>query len=79
VDLNGYIALSIRVLSDWRVVFVALGSIILWAILRRVGVVYHTIPSQRPRSPSVVRKALPRSAPRRSAAPSSRDEDDFIE
>ncbi|HTX73277.1 MAG TPA: hypothetical protein VMC79_10670, partial [Rectinemataceae bacterium] len=41
MDLNGYIALSMRVLGDWRVIAAALGSIVVWALLRRVGVVYH--------------------------------------
>ncbi|MDA8427533.1 MAG: hypothetical protein M0Z80_15510 [Treponema sp.] len=79
MDLNGYMALSMQVLSDWRVVFVALGSIIVWSILRRVGVVYHAGPRRRPQAPSLPPKNIPRSRPRRSAPPPSQDEGDFIE
>jgi hypothetical protein len=41
MSLNGYIALCLGVLSDWRVIAVALGSLVLWSILRYVGMVYY--------------------------------------
>ncbi len=51
--MTDYIGLSIAVISDWRVIAATLGLIIMWAILRYVGMVYN-------RSP----RSLARKAPR---------------
>ena len=77
MDLNDYASLSIRVLEDWRVIAVAIGSILVWAILRRVGAVYRSLPSLRPpvvRGPSksVASRRPPQKAP---ARPSSQGEE----
>jgi len=42
--------IAIQVLSDWRVIVIAVGTFLVWAILRRVGSVY-----RRPKMP--VRRA----------------------
>lgn len=52
--------IAIMVLSDWRVIAVAVGTIILWALLRYVGSVYRRpkLPAKR-RSPRVAPGAAP--------------------
>ncbi len=76
MDLNGYIALSMRVIEDWRVVFIAVASIVVWAILRRVGVVYHPGPRRRPQ---VRAPAPPRRPPVRREQVSVQDDEEVVE
>lgn len=56
MDFAGTLALSIKVLSDWRVIFIAAAVILLWAALRYVGSVYRSR-SPRRAGPSIVRSA----------------------
>ena len=42
MDLNGILRLSIKVLADWRVLFIAAAFILLWVSLRYVGSTYRT-------------------------------------
>lgn len=78
MDLDGYIALSLRVIEDWRVVFIAVASIIVWAILRRVGVVYHPGPRRRPQVKTPAPPRPRRSPLRREQAPTL-DNEEIIE
>ena len=42
MDLNGILRLSIKILADWRVLFIAAAFILLWVSLRYVGSTYRT-------------------------------------
>lgn len=53
MDLAGTLAVSIKVLSDWRVLFIAVAVILLWATLRYVGSVYRNR-SPRRKGPRIV-------------------------
>jgi hypothetical protein len=53
MDLNGILALSIKVLADWRVLFIAAAFILLWVSLRYVGSIYRARSSIR-RPPAMV-------------------------
>lgn len=84
MDLAGTLALSIKVLSDWRVIFIAAAVVLLWAVLRYVGSVYRNRLPRRagptiPRSP---KKAFSR--PRKSraspkSAPEGEEEEGMVE
>jgi hypothetical protein len=78
VDLDGYIALSLRVLEDWRVIFIAIGSIIVWTILRRVGAVYHVGPRRRPQ-PRTPSPPQPRRTPVRRVQSPIEDDEEVVE
>jgi len=39
MDLKGYIDLSIKVLSDWRVLVCTGAVLVIWTLLRYVGVI----------------------------------------
>jgi hypothetical protein len=41
MDLQTAIALSLKVIADWRSIFIAIAVLLLWAALRYVGSVYH--------------------------------------
>jgi hypothetical protein len=51
MDLAQGLSIAIKVLADWRVVFIALAVIVVWAALRYVGSVYHRRPKTKPRPP----------------------------
>ena len=53
MDLNGYIGLSIKVLTDWRVLACTGAVSIIWALFRYVGVISRRQPRgyARPRAP----------------------------
>ena len=63
MDLKAYIDLSIKVLTDWRVIACAAAILVIWTLFRFVGIISH-------RSPR--RYAPPKSPP---PAPASRHED----
>ena len=58
MDLNGYIDLSIKVLTDWRVLICTGAVLLVWAIFRSVGVIVRRKPRgyARPKAPSPSRK-----------------------
>jgi len=72
MGLNELFALSIKVLSDWRVIGITIAIILLWAALRYVGMVYHkrASPQRRsaPRSLSKVPSARGKAAPKEAAS-----------
>jgi hypothetical protein len=48
-DLKEALALALKVLADWRVIFIAVAIVLAWVALRYVGIVYHRRPRARPR------------------------------
>ncbi len=62
MDLSGYLSLFARVLSDWRVLFIAVATLLAWTALRYVGMVYDRRP----------RRAAPRRIAPRPARPSAK-------
>jgi len=74
MDIDGYLSLFGRVLSDWRILFIAVMCLIAWAALRYVGMVYDRRP--RIRRP-LIRRPLPRAAaPKAAPAPESEEEEE---
>lgn len=53
MGLDAYIALSIRVLTDWRVIACAVAVLVIWTLFRFVGVIAQRRPPYRggPRQP----------------------------
>jgi hypothetical protein len=79
MDLSGYLSLFTRVLSDWRVVFIAVATILAWAALRYVGMVYDRRPRRKAAVRSSFRPAAPAPrAPRAQAAPIEEDEEGTV-
>jgi len=52
-DLQEALGLAMKVIADWRILFIAFAVILAWAALRYVGIVY------RKKSRSQPRKAAP--------------------
>jgi len=63
MDLAGTLSLSIKVISDWRVLSATVGVLLLWAVLRYVGSVYR---QRRPRGSGQAAVKGPNSASARS-------------
>ena len=63
MGLQEALALSFKVIADWRVIFIAVSVLLLCAALRYVGSVYHN----RPPRPRVVPRA-PKAASARARA-----------
>jgi hypothetical protein len=61
MGLQEALALSLKVLGDWRVLFITVAVLLVWAGLRYVGSVYHRRSPMRPRAP-VFRPPRARSA-----------------
>lgn len=78
MDLNQTLALALKVIADWRVIFVTLAVLLLWAALRYVGTVYHR---RAPRRPSAPRSLKAPAARGRSAAqaPAEASDEGMIE
>jgi hypothetical protein len=76
MDLNGYLSLFTRVLSDWRVVFIAVATILAWAALRYVGMVYDRRPSRGAAARSSFRLAAPAPKAPRARAQKEEEEDE---
>jgi hypothetical protein len=74
MDLSGYLSLFTRVLSDWRVVFIAVATILAWAALRYVGMVYDRRPRRGAAARSSFRPAAP--APKAPRAQAQREEEE---
>lgn len=72
MDIAGYLELFGRVLSDWRVLFIAAMCLLSLAALRYVGMVYDRRPRIRRPLP---RRPVPRPAPPK-AAPASGSEEE---
>lgn len=72
MDLTGYLSLFARVLSDWRVVFIAVATILAWAALRYVGMVYDRRPRRGAAARSSFRPAAP--APKASRVRAQKEE-----
>ncbi len=53
MDLKGYIDLSIKVLTDWRVLGCTLAIFVIWAMFRYVGIIsqHHPRSYSRPKAP----------------------------
>ena len=51
MDLQEALALSLKVLADWRVIFIAVVVILVWAVLRYVGSVFHRPVKPAPKAP----------------------------
>lgn len=68
MEFGAAIAVSLKVLADWRVIAIAVGTLLLWAALRYVGTVYHKRIPTRPRAsaPGPAREPAARGAPQRS-------------
>ena len=49
MDLTQGLSIALKVLVDWRVVFIAVAVAVVWAALRYVGSVYHRRPKTKPR------------------------------
>jgi hypothetical protein len=79
MSVSDYIALFARVLSDWRVPFIAVATILAWAALRYVGMVYDRRPRRSSPRPMMPRPASPRSRAPRAAAPSGEEEEETAE
>jgi len=56
-DLQEALGLALKVISDWRVLFIAFAVILAWMALRYVGIVYRKKPRVQPR------KAAPSASP----------------
>ncbi len=67
MSLDYYMQLSLQVLADWRIIAVALGSILVWALLRYVGMVYYRRPKPKRRPSAAKKQAAPKPAPRQEA------------
>jgi hypothetical protein len=52
MDLQEAFAIAIKVIADWRVIFIAIAVMLAWAALRYVGSVYHKRPRASPRPPA---------------------------
>jgi len=74
MSLSETLALSLKVLADWRVVVIAVAVLLLWAALRYVGSVYRkrSRPRPRPFSPPPTMAA-------RSRRPAAEPPDDGLE
>jgi hypothetical protein len=73
MPLEKYFSISLRVLSDWRVIAIALLTLGVWAVLRYVGMVYRR-PVLRPRARPPAPAAKPAPAKRRGAQPEGKEE-----
>lgn len=71
MDLSEMLAIAIKVIADWRVVLVTVGVLLVFAILRYVGLVYHKRPRTRPRPPSAGPGAASAGGGRAAAGPES--------
>jgi hypothetical protein len=74
-----YLALFAKVLSDWRVPFIAVATILAWAALRYVGMVYDRRTRRSSPRPAAPRPASPRSRAPRPAAPGAEEEEETAE
>jgi hypothetical protein len=82
MTVSEYLALFARVLSDWRVPFIAVATILAWAALRYVGMVYDRRPRRAPappRAPRQPRPPRPRAGASRTAAPAAGEEEETAE
>jgi hypothetical protein len=52
MELSEMLYLALKVIADWRVVFITVAVLVVFAILRYVGLVYHRRPRTRARPPS---------------------------
>jgi len=81
MNLEAAMALSLKVISDWRVILVTIATLLVWAALRYVGSIYHKRSPPRKRSsssssikiPTLKRKAASR------AETTAESENDLIE
>jgi hypothetical protein len=48
-DLQEALGLALKVIADWRVLFIAFTVVLAWSALRYVGIVYRKKPLARPR------------------------------
>jgi len=68
MNLEAVMALSLKVITDWRVILITIATLLVWAALRYVGSIYHKRSPPRQRSsasssikiPSLKRKAISR-------------------
>lgn len=65
MELQAYLGIAIQVISDWRVIFITVTVLLLWAALRYIGSVYH----RRPRRPPVLKNSAPPMAAKTAKAP----------
>jgi hypothetical protein len=82
MDLAGYLSLFARILSDWRIAFIAVATLLAWAALRYVGMVYdrrprRPAPRTRPTRPAS-RPASPPARASRASAPAEEEEEGTI-
>lgn len=80
MDMTETINLCVKVLSDWRVDFIALAVLLIWAALRYVGSVYRRSAPRRagPSAGSTPKNASPRVG-RTRAAPENESGEGMIE
>jgi hypothetical protein len=78
MGLSEALALSLKVLADWRVIFIAAAFLILMAALRYAGSVYRSAAEPRRRRPAPLLKKSPASG-RRAAARAPVEEEGMIE
>jgi hypothetical protein len=59
MDLSEMLSIALKVISDWRVVFITVAVLVVFTILRYVGIVYHKRPRTRARPPLPTSAAEP--------------------
>jgi hypothetical protein len=79
MEISEYLSLFARVLSDWRVPFIAVATILAWAALRYVGMVYDRRPRRSSPRPMMPRPASARSRASRPAASAAEEEEETAE
>jgi len=86
MDLSEMLYFALKVIADWRVLFITAAALVVFAILRYVGIVYHKRPRTRARPPSALPGAAPpgggaagRAGRRRSEASGEGSGSDLIE
>ncbi len=77
MNLAQSLSIALKVLSDWRVLFIALAAILVWAALRYVGIVYSRAPRSKPRASAPKPRAAAK--PSRPKPPPPEADDEVIE
>lgn len=72
MDIQEAIAVSLKVVADPRVLFIAIAVLLAWAALRYVGSVYHRKPRAKARPP--IAQSSPKAA-RESSRPAAEADD----
>jgi hypothetical protein len=81
MGLDEMLAIAIKVIADWRVVFITAAVLVGFALLRYVGLVYHKRPKTRarPRMPGAGSAAGASAGKAAARAPASEEGSDLID